>query len=54
MAWEGIAYSIGYYKGRGSTYDKRRALVKKKPTLGKKVGKAVLWAICWGFFLLCI
>ena len=51
---DGLLYAVGYYKGRSSTYDKRRAAVKSKPTPLGRIGKAILWAICWGFFILAI
>jgi hypothetical protein len=51
---DGLLYAVGYYKGRSSTYDKRRAVAKKKTTPLGRIGKGILWAICWGFFILAI
>jgi len=52
MAWEGLAYSIGYYKGRGSTYDKRSRRVQGKPSWATRIIKGIVWVILWGFFLI--
>ena len=51
---DGLLYAVGYYKGRSSTYDKRHAAIKQKPTPLGRIGKAVLWVLLWGFFVLAI
>ena len=59
MAWEGVAYSIGHYKGRGSTYDRgrgRKEPVKRsrKERAARVAVKASIWGILWGFLMFAI
>ena len=59
MAWEGIAYSIGHYKGRSSTYDRggrRKQPVRRSPKerAVRVAVKASIWGILWGFLMFAI
>lgn len=50
----GLWYSVGYYQGRGSTYDKRRARRNEPTSPLIKFIKAIVWVLAWGFFLFAI
>lgn len=56
MAWEGIAYSIGHYKGRGSTYDRGNANKEPEkrllPRWARWLVKFYMWVLFWGWFVI--